>query len=112
KQPVNSSVVMYVLGIIFLIAMLATGNPDIFGDVPVALFWLFYCLVFLGLFILRKREPNLERPYKVPFYPVVPVLALIGGASIFVYAAISNPGYMAISVALTLTGLFVYRDNK
>ncbi|MGL5175525.1 MAG: APC family permease [Cetobacterium sp.] len=112
KQPVNSSIVMYVLGIFFLIAMLATGNPDIFGDVPVALFWLFYCLVFLGLFILRKKEPNLERPYKVPFYPVVPILALIGGASIFIYAAISNPAYMAISVALTLTGLFVYRDNK
>lgn len=111
KQPINSSVVMYLLSVFFLIAMLITGNPDVFGDIPVALFWLFYCLVFLGLFILRKKEPNLERPYRVPFYPVVPVLALIGGASIFVYAAISNPTYMAISLLLTLTGLFVYREN-
>ncbi|MGL4671350.1 MAG: APC family permease [Cetobacterium sp.] len=112
KQPINSSVVMYILAVVFLIAMLITGNPDIFGDIPVALFWLFYCLVFLGLFILRKKEPNLERPYKVPFYPLVPMLALLGGASIFIYAAISNPGYMAISVALTLTGLFVYKETK
>ncbi|MGL4998877.1 MAG: APC family permease [Cetobacterium sp.] len=111
KQPVNSSVCMYILVTLFLVAMLITGKPDIFGDIPVALFWLFYCLVFLGLFILRKKEPNLERPYKVPLYPVVPILALLGGVSIFVYAAISNPGYMAISVALTLTGLFVYRKN-
>ncbi|MGL4537934.1 MAG: APC family permease, partial [Cetobacterium sp.] len=111
KQPINSSVVMYLLSVFFLIAMIITGNPDVFGDIPVALFWLFYCLVFLGLFILRKNEPNLERPYRVPFYPVVPILALIGGASIFIYAAISNPTYMAVSVALTLTGLFVYREN-
>lgn len=111
KQPINSSVVMYFLSIFFLVAMLITGNPDVFGDIPVALFWLFYCLVFLGLFILRKNEPNLKRPYKVPFYPVVPILALAGGASIFVYAAISNPTYMAISVVLTLTGFFVYREN-
>lgn len=111
KQPINSSVVMYLLSVFFLIAMIITGEPDVFGDIPVALFWLFYCLVFLGLFILRKNEPNLERPYIVPFYPVVPVLALIGGALIFVYAAISNPEYMAVSVILTLTGLFVYREN-
>ncbi|MGL5356169.1 MAG: APC family permease [Cetobacterium sp.] len=111
KQPINSSIVMYILTILFLIAMLVTGKPDMFGDIPVALFWLFYCLVFLGLFILRKKEPNLERPYKVPFYPLVPMLALLGGASIFIYAAISNPEYMAISVVLTLTGLLVYRKN-
>ncbi|MDX8335571.1 MULTISPECIES: APC family permease [Cetobacterium] len=111
KQPINSSIVMFLLSVIFLIAMIVTENPDVFGDIPVALFWLFYCLVFLGLFILRKKEPNLERPYVVPFYPVVPILALIGGASIFVYAAISNPLYMGISVALTLTGLFVYRGK-
>ncbi|MGL5970672.1 MAG: APC family permease [Cetobacterium sp.] len=109
KQPVNSSVVMYILAIIFLIAMVISGKPDVFGDIPVALFWLFYCSIFLGLFILRKREPNLERPYRVPFYPVVPILALIGGGSIFMYAAFSNPEYMAISILLTLTGLFVYK---
>ncbi|MEG1582998.1 MAG: amino acid permease [Cetobacterium sp.] len=112
KQPINSSIVMYGLSTMYLVAMILTGNPDVFGDIPVALFWLFYCLVFFGLFILRKKEPNLERPYVVPFYPIVPILALIGGVSIFVYAAISNPTYMGISVVLTLTGLFIYRENK
>ncbi|MBC2851815.1 amino acid permease [Cetobacterium sp. 8H] len=112
KQPINSSIIMYALSTVYLVAMILTGNPDVFGDIPVALFWLFYCLVFFGLFILRKREPNLERPYVVPFYPIVPILALIGGVSIFIYAAISNPTYMGISVALTLTGLFIYRENK
>lgn len=110
KQPINSSIVMYILTVICLAAMIIIKNPDVFGDVPVALFWLFYSLVFLGVFILRKREPELERPYKVPLYPIIPILALTGAVSIFIYATISNPLYMAISVVLTLIGLLVYRD--
>lgn len=111
-QPVNSSFVMYGLTCLFLAAMFITGNPDVFGDVPVALFWFFYCMVFYGLFILRKKEPNLERPYIVPFYPVIPILAIIGGGSIFIYAAIANLEYMAISVVLTGLGIFVYRKKE
>lgn len=111
KQPINSSIVMLILSIIYLTTMVITGKPDVFGDIPVALFWLFYCLIFLGLFILRKREPNLERPYKVPLYPVIPLLALIGGSSIFIYAAINAPMYMGISLVLTLSGLLVYRKK-
>ena len=39
-----------------------------------ALIW--YVLAMVCLFILRKREPKMERPYKVPFYPVLPALVL------------------------------------
>nr|WP_307774932.1 amino acid permease [uncultured Cetobacterium sp.] len=111
KQPINSSILMFVLSLGYLSAMLITKEIDVFGDVPVALFWLFYCLVFLGLFILRKKEPNLERPYIVPLYPVIPLLALIGGGSIFIYAAISQPLYMALSLGLASTGLLAYRKK-
>ena len=36
-----------------------------------------FSVVSIGVIILRKREPNLERPFKVPLYPVTPVLAVI-----------------------------------
>jgi ethanolamine permease len=35
-----------------------------------------YIVSMLALFALRKREPNMERPYKTPFYPVFPAIAL------------------------------------
>ena len=112
RQPINSSIFMYVMACIVLSLMFITGQVDVFGDIPVALFWLFYCLVFIGLFILRKREPNMERPYKVPLYPIIPLLALIGGGSIFIYATIANPMYMAISLVITFIGLFVYKTKE
>lgn len=39
-----------------------------------ALIW--YALAMVCLFILRHREPDMPRPYKVPFYPVLPALVL------------------------------------
>ena len=46
--------------------------------------WLFSVLIFVAVFILRKREPNLKRPYKVPLYPVIPIIAVLGGIFISV----------------------------
>jgi basic amino acid/polyamine antiporter, APA family len=37
-------------------------------------FWLFFFLASLSLFILRKREPRVFRPFRVPFYPLTPIV--------------------------------------
>lgn len=37
-------------------------------------FWLFFLLTGVSLFVLRQREPNTPRPFKVPLYPVLPLL--------------------------------------
>ena len=39
--------------------------------------WLFYTLVTAGIFILRRREPGLERPYRTRGYPVVPAIFVV-----------------------------------
>lgn len=38
------------------------------------IFWLFFLLTGLSLFVLRHKEPNIERPFRVPFYPITPLL--------------------------------------
>lgn len=37
-------------------------------------FWLFFLLTGISLFVLRRREPDTPRPFKVPLYPVLPLL--------------------------------------
>ena len=37
-------------------------------------FWLFFLLSTLSLIVLRRREPGAQRPFKVPFYPLTPIL--------------------------------------
>jgi APA family basic amino acid/polyamine antiporter len=111
-QPINASILMYVLSCIYLTLIFITRNPNVFGDIPVAVFWIYYSFLFMGVIILRKKEPDIERPYKVPCYPVIPLLATISGIIIAVYAAISNPMYMLISGLLIAAGLVFYRKDK
>lgn len=37
-------------------------------------FWFFFLLVGIALFVLRRTEPNAERPFRVPLYPLTPIL--------------------------------------
>ncbi len=108
KQAINSAFLTFFVTILILIAMFITKKVDVFGDIPVAIFWFFYSFLFIGVIILRKKEPNLERPYKVPLYPIIPILSAIGGISIAIYATISNPMYMLISIGIILLGIPFY----
>jgi ethanolamine permease len=59
-----------------------------------------YCLSMLSLFILRKKEPNLERPFKVS-YPVVPLIALILG----VFSCYCVVKYSVLTTVLPVFGV-------
>jgi ethanolamine permease len=49
-----------------------------------------YIVSMIALLRLRKKEPNLERPFKVPIYPVFPVVALVIAVVSFVAMTIYN----------------------
>ena len=110
-QPINASILTYVLACIYLGLIFFFFYPDVFGDIPVAVFWIYYTFLFIGVIILRKKHPDLERPYKVPFYPVIPILAALSGVTIAIYAAIANPLYMLISIIIILAGLPFYKKK-
>jgi amino acid transporter len=50
------------------------GGFDTLLTCTAPIFWLFFLLTGLSLFILRERDKHLERPFKVPFYPELPLL--------------------------------------
>ena len=108
-QPKRSSLLMMFISMAYLIVMFVSGEVDAFGDVPIALIWVFYTMIFVGLIILRKREPNMERPYKVPFYPYIPILSILGGLAVGISALLSQPYYFLLSLIVTLLGLVFYK---
>lgn len=109
EQPIRASWLMCIVSVVYLLLMWIMNDPDTLSNIPVALFFFFYLLVFFGVFILRKKYPEIERPYTVPMYPLIPCLAILGGVYI-VYSAIkSGPIYMLVAIGITLTGLFFYK---
>src|SRR5699024_4714272 len=69
--------------------------------------WFFSFLLILAVFILRKKEPNLHRPYKVVLYPVLPVIGML--VALFIMCTTITQQVLAmISIAITLAGISVY----
>lgn len=57
---------------------------------------------------LRKDIPNLDRPYKVPLYPVIPLIAIIGGLFVIVNQLLTATLIALGDIIITLIGLPVY----
>lgn len=69
---------------------------------------LFYILTIGGIFILRKKEPNIERPYKAFGYPVIPALYILITTAICVDLLVYKPISAGFGLLIVLIGIPVY----
>ena len=69
---------------------------------------IFYILTIIGIFILRKKQPNMERPYKAFGYPVLPVIYIILGLTFCIFLAIFEPLYSLWGLGIVLVGIPLY----
>jgi APA family basic amino acid/polyamine antiporter len=69
---------------------------------------IFYCLTIAGIFILRKKRPDAERPYKAFGYPIVPGLYILLAAAICIDLLIFTPDYTWPGLIIVLLGVPVY----
>jgi len=68
-------------------------------------FWLFLLLVGISYFVLRRREPDHERPFRVPLYPLIPALFCLTCAYLL-YASLAYTGLGAlVGVTVLLIGV-------
>ncbi len=69
---------------------------------------IFYILTIIGIFILRKKRPDAERPYKAFGYPVIPALYVIGATIILLTLFIYQTTTTLPGLFIVLTGVPVY----
>ena len=87
RTPANALIANMIIGIIALF----TGKT---GEIiTIACFGALslYIISMISLLVLRKKEPEMERPFRVPFFPFTPVVALIIASVAFVAITIYNP---------------------
>ena len=65
-------------------------------------------LTVLGLIVLRVREPNLERPYKVWAYPVTPIFFLLISMHMMIHVVGERPIESLMGFGTVLAGLIVF----
>lgn len=69
---------------------------------------IFYVLTIFGIFILRKKKPEIERPYKAFGYPVLPGIYIIMAATISIILLIHKPLYTWPGLIIVLCGIPIY----
>ncbi|MES1197953.1 MAG: amino acid permease [Chitinophagaceae bacterium] len=69
---------------------------------------LFYILTIAGIFILRKKRPNAERPYKAFGYPVLPILYILMGIAFCILLIIYEPKFTWPGLIIVLLGVPLY----
>jgi len=69
---------------------------------------LFFTLTILAIFILRKKRPEINRPYKAFGYPVIPALYIITTLAIMVILLIYKPNYTFPGLIIVLLGIPVF----
>ena len=86
-----------------------TGQFNLLSDLTIFAIWVFYLLTFAGVIILRKTKPDMNRPYKVPLYPIIPIVAILAGIFVVVNQLITSPIISIGGIVITIIGLPVYQ---
>lgn len=110
-SKLNKAGVPWVSGLVQLgiaTLMMLSGQFDAITDMLIFVIWFFYCMVFIGVVKLRKERPDMNRPYKVPLYPIVPLIAIVGGGFILASTLIQQFVTTIIGIVITLVGIPVY----
>jgi basic amino acid/polyamine antiporter, APA family len=85
-----------------------TRSFEQLADTFVLAIWPFYGLAVAGVYRLRRTRPDLPRPYRVPGYPLVPAIFLVGVTYLVTNALLADPLWTTVTFAIVLAGVPVY----
>lgn len=108
KSPIAATIFITVLATLMLVLF----DPDRLSDLCVFTIYCFYILAFFGIFKLRRENSN--RPFSTPLYPLVPIVAILGGLFIVVSELFNDPAGIVLFLGIVAVGLpiFYYLKRK
>jgi len=69
---------------------------------------IFYVMTIMGIFILRRKRPDVPRPYKAFGYPILPAIYILMGISFCILLIIYKPQFTWPGLIITLSGIPLY----
>ncbi|MBK9570070.1 MAG: amino acid permease [Chitinophagaceae bacterium] len=95
---------------IWISILIVSGSFDLLADMMVFISWIVYGMGAVGIFMLRKKMPEKERPYKIWCHPVVTILFIVFTAlflTITVYNDVTNYIHHRQPVVNSLLGILI-----
>lgn len=106
--PVNAFLIQGLISLVLISFGLFTRSGfETIIEYTAPVFWLFFLLVGIALFILRKKEPEIHRPFRVPLYPLTPLVFCLSSAYLL-YSSVRYTGIGAlIGIYVLLAGVVI-----
>src|SRR5579859_1327616 len=101
----SPSTSLIVQGLLSTVLLLFLSKFQQHFELAVFAEWLFYMLTATTVFVYRRRQPDLARPYRVWGYPILPAIFVVCAAVVLVYSYAGNLEGSLIATALILLGL-------
>ena len=96
SAPVNAFIVQGIISLALIgLGLINRKGFETILDYTAPVFWFFFLLVGLSLFILRRKEPEAKRPFRVPLYPLTPLLFCLTSAYLL-YSSVVYTGNGAL----------------
>ena len=70
--------------------------------------WPFYVLTVAGVYVLRRTQPDLPRPYRTWGYPLVPAVFLLASLGMLANALVTDPSDTVVTLLVIVAGVPVY----
>ena len=74
--------------------------------------WLFYAFTSSGVIVLRHKEPNLPRPFRIPFYPLPPLLTFVSSVCIVYSSLATEPLYCGLALCFVFLSYPVWEVKR
>ena len=104
QSPTNAFIIQGAIALALVgLSILTREGIKSIVDYTAPVFWFFFLMVGLSLFVLRRKEPNAERPFRVPLYPVTPLI-FCATSLYLLYSSLSYTGYGSF-VGVAVLGL-------
>ncbi|MCL9805253.1 amino acid permease [Flavobacterium amniphilum] len=88
--------------------LVLSGTFDQLTDMIIFAIFIFYGSTAFGVFVLRKKMPEAERPYKVWGYPIIPAVFVLFCFGLFINTIITRPREAGLGLLLILLGIPMY----
>ena len=97
-----------IAGAVWSAVLAATGTFEQLLTYVVFIGWIFYALAAASIFVYRRRMPDAVRPFRVPFYPITPLLFIAAAGALVINTMVTQPGLAAIGFGIVLLGAPAY----
>lgn len=97
-----------VAGSVWAVLMAVSGTFDQLLTYVVFAGWIFYALAAAAIFAYRKKQIGIDAPYRVPGYPVTPLLFIISGFALVANTFVARPREAIIGLLIVATGIPAY----